>query len=144
LAGRRAEAAGCLARAGLANLKTVGIEAAAGEKLRLTVTKTQAKAASTPSKKTKSSTMAASSGRKVCKAVAADVAKYRPDLKARAARRGWALWAQEGKKCARDERARRSPSVCTRTRLTCALPTHLAPRRTPPCAALPPCRSRCA
>ena len=66
--------------AGLANLKTVGIDAVAGEKLRLALSKSQAKRANKPSKKVKASVMAASSGRKVCKAVAADVAKYRPDL----------------------------------------------------------------
>jgi hypothetical protein len=138
-AGCRGAERGCRARAGLANLKTVGIEAATGEKLRLSVTKTQAKNAAKPSKKSSTSTMAASSGRKVCKAVAADVAKYRPDLKARARRLGWARRGRDGRKC-----APMTPPIPHAPRSR-ALPTH-RPRacRTPPSAAPPLCRSRCA
>jgi hypothetical protein len=67
----------------VANLKTVDVAAGAGTGLRLAVTKSQAKRANKPAKKTATTVMAATSGRKVCKAVAADVAKFRPDLKAR-------------------------------------------------------------
>jgi len=68
---------------GLANLKTVDIAAGAGPQLRLALTKSQAKRANKPAKKMSTTVMAGTSGRKVCKAVAADVAKFRPDLKAR-------------------------------------------------------------
>ena len=57
------------------------VAAAAGPQLRMVVTKSQAKRANKPSKKFSATPMAAKSGRKVCKAVAADVAKFRPDLK---------------------------------------------------------------
>ena len=59
------------------------VAAAAGPQLRMVVTKSQAKRANKPAKKYAATPMAAKSGRKVCKAVAADVAKFRPDLKAR-------------------------------------------------------------
>ena len=59
------------------------VAAAAGPQLRMVVTKSQAKRANKPAKKYAATPMAAKSGRKVCKALAADVAKFRPDLKAR-------------------------------------------------------------
>ena len=67
----------------MANLKTVDVAVGAGAGLRMAVTKSQAKRANKPAKKTSTTVMAATSGRKVCKALAADVAKFRPDLKAR-------------------------------------------------------------
>jgi hypothetical protein len=53
------------------------------------VTKTNAKHAHKPAKRASSETVKATSGRKVIAAVAAEAAKYRPDLKVRASSSRW-------------------------------------------------------
>ena len=68
---------------GLANAKTLDITDAKGEGLHVKVTKTNAKHAQKPAKRARSETVKAASGRKVIAAVAAEAAKYRPDLKVR-------------------------------------------------------------
>ncbi len=117
----------------------------AGEKLKLALSKSQAKRANKPAKKVSATVMGAKSGRKVCKAVAADVAKFRPDLKARAGAAALRAGALQ-----REWRRR----ACARARA--ALPTRTphppdpatdaaaSVRRAPPCAAPPPSRRACA
>ena len=55
------------------------------------VTKTNAKHAHKPAKRVSTETVKATSGRKVIAAVAAEAAKYRPDLKVRASLSHWLL-----------------------------------------------------
>ena len=65
--------------------------AAAGEQLKLTLALGRASKAQAPKARLAKQTMAATNGRKVCKAVAACVAKFRPDLKEAAKRRAAAV-----------------------------------------------------
>jgi hypothetical protein len=124
----------------------VGVEAVAGEKLKLALSKSQAKRANKPAKKVSSTVMGAKSGRKVCKAVAADVAKFRPDLKARAGAAALRAGALQRKWRRRASHARARAALPTRTQQPPDPATHAAAaaRRAPPCAAPPPSRRACA